>query len=235
MLGLWRCEQRSASWWRFLQSRRRGWGENRLSLPPGLPMCWSDRCTWISLLCVCAIPKGAPQSKRRGGDAWKGLPEWLQIHVGGVGQFSSKEIVSDLGGAEPCRGIVIPIGVNAEGGLVAAACARADFPSEIDQLQLSVAANHAAAAFQNARLRNELDAKVAELRQARNELEMKVAQRTADLRRSEAYLAEGQRLSHCGSFAWNVDREGIYCPTKPTGSLNAIRRTNPRWTSYYNE
>src|SRR5207237_10874711 len=100
-------------------------------------------------------------------------------------------------------------GVNAEGGLVAAACARADFPSEIDQLLLSVAANHAAAAFQNARLRNELDAKVAELRQARNELEMKVAQRTADLRRSEAYLAEGQRLSHCGSFAWNVDREGI--------------------------
>ena len=180
-------------------------------------------------------PKGGAAIEATRGDAWKGFPEWLQIHVGGVRQFSSKEIVSDLGGAEPCRGIVIPIGVNAEGGLVAAACARADFPSEIDQLQLSVAANHAAAAFQNARLRNELDAKVAELRQARNELEMKVAQRTADLRRSEAYLAEGQRLSHCGSFAWNVDREGIYCPTKPTGSLNAIRRTNPRWTSYYNE
>jgi len=74
MLGLWRCEQRSASWWRFLQSRRRGWGENRLSLPPGLPMCWSDRCTWISLLCVCAIPKGAPQSKRRGGTRGKDFP-----------------------------------------------------------------------------------------------------------------------------------------------------------------
>src|SRR5438876_1200056 len=155
-------------------------------------------------------PKGGAAIEVTRGDAWKGFPEWLQIHVGGVRQFSSKEIVSDLGGAEPCRGIVIPIGVNAEGGLVAAACARADFPSEIDQLLLSVAANHAAAAFQNARLRNELDAKVAELRQARNELEMKVAQRTADLRRSEAYLAEGQRLSHCGSFAWNVDREGIY-------------------------
>src|SRR2546427_113008 len=155
-------------------------------------------------------PKGGAAIEVTRGDAWKGFPEWVQIHVGGVRQFSSKEIVSDLGGAEPCRGIVIRIGVNAEGGLVAAACARADFPSEIDQLLLSVAANHAAAAFQNARLRNELDAKVAELRQARNELEMKVAQRTADLRRSEAYLAEGQRLSHCGSFAWNVDREGIY-------------------------
>src|SRR5947208_2837556 len=155
-------------------------------------------------------PKGGAAIEVTRGDAWKGFPEWLQIHVGGVRQFSRQELVSDLGGADPCRGIVIPIGVNAEGGLVAAACARADFPSEIDQLLLSVAANHAAAAFQNARLRNELDAKVAELRQARNELEMKVAQRTADLRRSEAYLAEGQRLSHCGSFAWNVDREGIY-------------------------
>src|SRR5260370_31035033 len=101
------------------------------------------------------------------------------------------------------------IGVHGEVGLVAAACSRMDFPSEIDQLLLSVAANHGAAAFQNARLRHELDEKVAELRQARNELEMKVAERTADLQRSEAYLAEAQRLSHCGSFAWNVCGEGI--------------------------
>jgi PAS domain S-box-containing protein len=80
----------------------------------------------------------------------------------------------------------------------------------MDQLLLSVAANHAAAAFQNARLRHELDEKVAELSQARNELEMKVAERTADLQRSEAYLAEAQRLSHCGSFAWSVCGEGMY-------------------------
>jgi len=50
---------------------------------------------------------------------------------------SCKEIVADLGGAEQCRGVVIPIGVNAEAGLVAAACNRKDFPSEIDQLLLS--------------------------------------------------------------------------------------------------
>jgi len=30
------------------------------------------------------------------------------------------------------------------------------------------------------------------------------------LKRSEANLAEAQRLSHCGSFAVNVFREGIY-------------------------
>src|ERR1700687_4416795 len=149
-------------------------------------------------------PRGGGAIEVMRGHAWKAFPEWLQTHPGVVGQFSCKEIVADLGGAEPCRGIVIPIGVNAEAGLVAAACSRTDFPSEIDQLLLSVAANHAAAAFQNARLRHEVDAKVAELRQARNELEMKVAERTADLRRSEAYLAEAQRLSHTGSFGWSV-------------------------------
>src|SRR5437660_5452795 len=64
-----------------------------------------------------------------------------------------------------------------------------------------------------------------ELRKARNELEAKVEERTAklsraneelqreiierksaeeNLRRSEAFLAEGQRISHTGSWSWNV-------------------------------
>ena len=149
-------------------------------------------------------PRGGAAVEVTQGNAWKRFPEWLRSHLGGMDQFSCKEIVADLGNAEPCRGVVIPIGVNAESGLVAAACSRADFPSEIDQLLLSVAANHAAAAFQNARLRHELDAKMAELRQARNELEMKVAERTAELRQSEVYLAEGQKLTHTGSWACNI-------------------------------
>jgi C4-dicarboxylate-specific signal transduction histidine kinase len=41
--------------------------------------------------------------------------------------------------------------------------------------------------------------------QARNELELEVLERTAELRRSEAYLTEAQRLSHTGSFGWNVE------------------------------
>jgi PAS domain S-box-containing protein len=41
-----------------------------------------------------------------------------------------------------------------------------------------------------------------ELRQAREELEAKVVERTASLRRSEAYLAEAQRLTHCGVTAY---------------------------------
>src|SRR6266446_1393402 len=149
-------------------------------------------------------PKGGGAVDVKRGHAWEAFPEWLRTHMGRFGQFSCKEIVSDLGGAESCRGVVIPIGVNAEAGLVAAACTRSDFPSEIDQLLLSVPANHAAAAFQNARLRHELDAKVAELSKARNELEMKVAERTADLQRSEAYLAEAQTLTHTGSWACNI-------------------------------
>ncbi|MCU1243350.1 MAG: hypothetical protein JWO71_4076 [Candidatus Acidoferrum typicum] len=147
--------------------------------------------------------KGAGAVEVTRGHAWKAFPEWLQANQGAVVQFSSKQIVSDVGGADPCCGVVIPIGVNAEGGLVAAACARTDFPNEIDQLLLSVAANHAAAAFQNARLRHELDAKLAELRQARSELEIKVTERTADLQRSESYLADAQRLTHTGSWACN--------------------------------
>src|SRR6266851_1249923 len=153
-------------------------------------------------------PKGDGAIEVTRGRAWKAFPEWLQTHLA-VGQFLRKEIIADIGDGEPRRGLVIPVGVNAEAGLVAAACSRTDFPSEIDQLLLSVAGNHAAAAFQNARLRHELDAKVAELRQARNELEMKVSERTADLQRSEAYLAEAQKLTHIGSWAFNVCGEGI--------------------------
>src|SRR5258706_11039548 len=158
---------------------------------------------------LCDPRSGAAVEVTRG-NAWKEFPEWLRTHPGG-GHFSCKEIVADLGGAEPCRGVVIPVGVNGEAGLIAAACGRTDFPSEVDQLLLSVAANHGAAAFQNALLRHELDMKVAELGEARNELEMKVAVRTADLRRSEAYLADAQRLTHTGSWACNINtKEAVH-------------------------
>jgi signal transduction histidine kinase len=104
------------------------------------------------------------------GDAWRGFPEWLEGHLGAGAPFPAKEIVPDVGGGpEPCGGIAIPIGVNGEGGIVAAACERGDFPNESDQLLLSLAANHAATSFQSARL---------------------IFDRTAELLRSEAYLAQ---------------------------------------------
>src|SRR5881398_1102919 len=81
--------------------------------------------------------------------------------------------------------------------------------------------------WSTARKRNEnrLRKSESELRQARNELEVKVEERTAKLSRaneelqseiierrsveeklrsSEAFLTEGQRISHTGSWSWNV-------------------------------
>src|SRR4029077_18852929 len=132
------------------------------------------------------------------GDSWKGFPEWLQQRFAMLGQVSRTEIVSNVGGAEKsCCGVVIPIGVNSERGLIAAACDRSDFPDQIDQQLLSVAANNAAIAFQNARLINELRTaqktlrdQEQELRKAHDELEIKVAERTSELRRSERELRD---------------------------------------------
>src|ERR1700736_2994201 len=92
--------------------------------------------------------------------------------------FPGKESITDVDGdLEPCRGVVIPVGVNAEGGVVAAACDRIDFPTEIDQLLLRLAANQAATAFQSAALIHERTRVEEELRNARDELEMRVAER----------------------------------------------------------
>jgi PAS domain S-box-containing protein len=152
-------------------------------------------------LCVPSVA-GAVDVTR--GKAWKAFPEWLEIHLAESGQLSGMEIIPDVdGGVESCHGVVIPVGVNGEGGVVAAACGRIDFPTEIDQLLLRLAANHAATAFQSATLVHERMRAEEELRKARDELEMKVAERTAELRRSEAYLSEAQRLTHTGTAVLN--------------------------------
>ena len=103
-------------------------------------------------LCVPGVD-GAVDVTR--GNAWKAFPEWLEKHLAESGWFSSMEIIPDVGGGvEPYRGVVIPVGVNGE-GMVAAACDRAGFPTETDQLLLRLAANHAATAFQSAALVHE--------------------------------------------------------------------------------
>src|SRR5216684_7593857 len=141
-------------------------------------------------------PTGYPAVEVIRGDCWKEFPEWLQQRLAAFGQVSRTEIVANAGGVEKsCCGVVIPIGVNSERGLIAAACDRSDFPDQIDQQMLSAAANNAATAFQNAFLIKELrSAQEAlrnneqELRKARDELEIKVAERTAELRRNEREL-----------------------------------------------
>src|SRR5580704_12122285 len=97
-------------------------------------------------------PAGCQAVEVMRGDSWKAFPEWLQQRLAVLGHISRKELVSVNGDEESCRGVVIPIGVNGERGLIAAACDRAEFPDQIDQLLLSAAANNAAIAFRNARL-----------------------------------------------------------------------------------
>ncbi len=96
------------------------------------------------------------------------------------------------------------LGLQDELGVVVAGSRRADFPTDIELLLLRVAANQAAIGLQEARRSGE-QKRVAEA------LERGVAERTSqlsavneELRRSQAYLAEAQRLSHTGSFGWKT-------------------------------
>jgi PAS domain S-box-containing protein len=134
---------------------------------------------------LCDPNSGAAVEVTRG-RGWPAFPEWLQRHLGDASRFSFKEIIPNVGGAaELCRGIVIPIGIQGAGGLVAAASDRPDFPAEIDQLLLSIAANHAATACENARLIHERKRAEEAVRRARDELELTVVERTGELRNSE--------------------------------------------------
>jgi hypothetical protein len=131
------------------------------------------------------------------GDAWRGFPEWFEDHLAAGGGRARKELVADVGdGPHPCRGLAIPIGLDGQAGVVAAACLRSDFPSAVDQLLVALAANQAATAFGSARLIHERKRVEAKLREAQDELEMNVAERTAELRRSQAYLTAAQRVTH---------------------------------------
>jgi PAS domain S-box-containing protein len=170
-------------------------------------------------------PRGLAAVEVTRGNGWYGFQQWLQRHLAENGGLAHREIITDTGGnARPVRGIVVPIGVNTEGGLVAAASHRADFPGDIEQLLLSVAANHAATALNNARLIEERRRAEETLQEARNDLELKVAERTAELRRTTAeletildaspvgiaLLGSDQAVQRCNSayeriVGWNAD------------------------------
>src|SRR5712672_235152 len=116
-----------------------------------------------------------------------------------------------------------PLGVQREIGVVVAGSRRADFPRDTEALLLGIAANQALTGLQQARL-------LTEQKRVADELDQSVAQRTAELaaanevlrkevaerrraedalKRSEAFLAEGQRLSRVGSFSWRLDTDEI--------------------------
>jgi len=122
------------------------------------------------------------------------------------------------------------LGLRGEIGVIVTGSHRTDFPSQTERLLLSVAANQAAIGLQGARLlneqkrvANELDRRVAqrtaELASANEELKREIADRRLmeeklrreekELKRSEALLAESQRLSLTGSFMWRVVTDEI--------------------------
>jgi PAS domain S-box-containing protein len=158
-------------------------------------------------------PDGGSAVEATRGEAWPGFPEWLQGRLTGEALLLRPEVVPVVGnGDRSFRGVVIPIGVNGERGLVAAACDRAEFPDETDQLLLSVAGNHAATAFQTAGLIEAHRRAEEALSRARDELERRVAERTEELSRTTTEaLATQQRfrdlVNSVGGIVWEADAE----------------------------
>ncbi len=119
-------------------------------------------------------------------------------------QTASRCIVPDPVGEGEVWIASFSLGLQHECGVLVAGSRRADFPTEVERLLLRVAANQAGIGLQEARRSGE-QKRIAEM------LEQRVAERTRrltavndELRRSEAYLAEAQRLSRTGSFGWRV-------------------------------
>src|SRR3989442_13300752 len=126
-------------------------------------------------------------------------------------------------GGEEVSLVSWPLGVQREIGVIVAGSGRADFPRDTEALLLGIAANQALTGLQQARLltdqkrvADELDQRVAqrtaELAAANEVLRKEVAERRRAedaLKRSEAVLAEGQRLSRVGRFSWRLDTDEI--------------------------
>ena len=111
--------------------------------------------------------------------------------------------------------------------MLVAGARRADFPTDIERLLLRVAANQAGIGLQEARRSGE-QKRLAEM------LEQRVAERTRrltavneELRRSEAYLAEAQRLSHTASFGWRVSTGEILWSDETFRIFQYDRTTKP--------
>jgi PAS domain S-box-containing protein len=125
------------------------------------------------------------------------LDRWLSGEQNG-----SRLVVPDPAGDGKVTIVSFSLGLQQQGDILAAGSRRTDFPTEVERLLLRVAANQAAIGLREARRAGD-QKRIAEI------LEQRVAERTRrltalneQLRHSEAYLAEAQRLSHTGSFGW---------------------------------
>jgi PAS domain S-box-containing protein len=142
-------------------------------------------------------------------------------------QTASRCVVPDPMGEGEVSIASFSLGLQHEAGVLVAGSRRADFPTEVERLLLRVAANQAGIGLQEARRSGE-QKRIAEM------LEQRVAERTKrlsavneELRRSEAYLAEAQRLSRTGSFGWRVSTGEIIWSEETFRIFQYDRTTTP--------
>jgi PAS domain S-box-containing protein len=193
----------------------------RLSDPSGAPPIEVVRLTQRE------HPSAQPQ------EVGRALDRWLSGD-----QTTSRYVVPNPAGEGEVSIASFSLGLQDKVGVLVAGSRRADFPTVIERLLLRVAANQTGIGLQEAR-RSDDQKRVAEA------LERRVAERTRELtavneglRRSEAYLAEAQRLSHTGSFGWRLSTGEILWSeetfrmfqydqtTKPTMEL-VLQRVHP--------
>jgi PAS domain S-box-containing protein len=155
-------------------------------------------------------------------EAARALGRWLSGE-----QTASRFVIPNPVGEGEVAIASFPLGLQDEVGVLLAGSRRADFPSEIELLLLRVAANQAAIGLQEAR-------RSGEQKRVAGELERRVTERTSQLtalnealRRSQAYLAKAQRLSHTGSFGWRPSTGEIFCSEETFRIFQYDRTTIP--------
>jgi PAS domain S-box-containing protein len=151
------------------------------------------------------------------------LESWLTS-----GQINSRSVVPDPAGEGEISIASFSLSLQDKAGVLVVGSRRADFPTEVERLLLRVAANQAGLGLQEARRSGE-QKRIAEM------LEQRVADRTRrltavndKLHRSEAYLAEAQRLSHTGSFGWSVSTNEILWSDETFRIFQYEQTTKPR-------
>src|SRR5437588_7187740 len=150
------------------------------------------------------------------------LDRWLTAD-----QTASRCVVPDPAGEGEVSIASFSLGLHHEVGVLGAGSRRADFPTEVERLLLRVAANQAGIGLQEARRSGE-QKRIAEM------LEERVVERTRrltavndELRHSQAYLAEAQRLSRTGSFGWKVSTGDIIWSEETFRIFQYDRTTTP--------
>ena len=135
----------------------------------------------------------------------RALDRWLTDD-----QTASQCVVSSPVGEGEVSIASFSLGLAHEVGVLVAGSQRTDFPTEVERLLLRVAANQAVIGLQEARRSGEQKRLAAALEQRVAERTRQLTAANEALQRSEAFLAQGQSISHTGSFGLNVSSGEIY-------------------------